>query len=321
MSVGNFLKVLEYYNTKNIADMGDVYRSCCPIHNGNNPTSFVLKKDNALWYCHAGCGGGDIIRFIEIIEGVEFGDAVRKLSEILGVSVEDIEIKEKLNLIQENTVKWMNFVKSISEQNAIKEYTMPNVKLYNVNSFRSFTSDTIEHFGLKYAKVFPIIKTNGEESVLYNRMIFPIYFDDKLIGVSTRRVNNNDLPKWLHQPSGINTGRILYNYDNIEPFKPVGVVEGILDVWKYYQIGITNVVATFGANLTKEQEKLLIKKTDSIWLSYDNDEAGIKATNKAFKMLKYKANIKQLILPKGADPCDMKDNELLLAHENMLKIV
>ena len=73
--------------------------------------------------------------------------------------------------------------------------------------------------------------------------------------------------------------------------------------------------------MTTEQYRLLIKKTDEIWLSYDNDDAGNKATQKAYNMLQYKANIKQLILPKGTDPCDINDDALLLAYNNMQRII
>lgn len=321
MSVGNFLKVLEYYNTKNIIDNGDSYRMCCPIHNGANPTSFVLRKDNGLFYCHAGCGGGDVITFIEKMENVGFEDAINKLADILEINVDEIETKQTQSLLQENTKKWIEYVNKFAQPLNIQEYKMPDVKLYNVKSFRNFTKETIEHFKLKYAKTFPIKKSNGKASSLDNRLVFPLYFNDTLIGVSLRRVNNNDFPKWLHQPPKIITGQMLYNYDNIVPFQPIGVVEGILDVWKYYQIGITNVVATFGANLTKEQERLLIKKTDTIWLSYDNDEAGHKATNKAINKLRYKANLKRIILPENKDPCDVDDEELLVLYNNMERVI
>ena len=321
MNVGDFLKVLEYYNIKNLQDTGNAYRACCPIHDGNNPTSFILKKDNGLFFCHAGCGGGDIITFIEKMENVDFEEAIKILSNILEVNIEDIEIKKEQSLLKENTEKWIKYVKQFSQPLQIQEYNIPNIKLYNVNSFRDFDKKTIKHFGMKYVKEFPITKSNKETTILKNRLVFPIYFNNTLVGVTLRRVNNNDYPKWLHQPTKIVTGQILYNYDKIVPFEPVGLVEGILDVWKYYQIGVTNVVATFGANLTKEQERLLIKKTDTIWLSYDNDKAGNKATIKAIDKLKYKANLTKVMLPNNTDPCDLEDKELKEIYNNMQRVI
>ena len=321
MDVGDFIKVLEYYNTKGLQDVGDAYRACCPIHGGKNPTSFILKKDNGLFFCHAGCGGGDIITFIEKIENVEFEEAIRILSNILEVNIEDIEIKQQQSLLKENTDKWIKYVKQFSQPLIMNEYKLPDIKLYNVNSFRGFTKETIEFFGMKYAKEFPITKSNGDISLIKDRLVFPITFNNTLVGVTLRRVNNRDYPKWMHQPTKIVTGQILYNYDKITPFEPVGVVEGILDVWKYHQIGITNVVATFGANLTKEQERLLIKKTDTIWLSYDNDKAGNKATIKAIDKLKYKANLTKVMLPNNTDPCDLEDKELKEIYNNMQQVI
>lgn len=320
VGINDFLKVLKYYNTKQLKDNGNSYRACCPIHRGNNPTSFVLRKDNGLFYCHAGCGGGDIITFIELMENVDFNHAVNKLSEILGVNVKDINFNEHDNILEENALKWIEFVKNL-HNNKIEEYTIPDIKLYNIKSYRNFTTDTIEYFGLKYAENFPIINSKGETKTLNKRLVFPIYFNNKLVGVTLRRINNKDNPKWLHQPTSIKTGHILYNYDNIQPFKPIIIVEGILDVWKYHQLGITNVIATFGANLTKEQEKLLIKKTDTVILSYDNDDAGNKATQKVIEQLRYKTNLHQINLPDGLDPYDTDDKILLNNLEHLERVI
>lgn len=320
MDVGEFIKVLEYYNTKTLTDAGDTYRACCPLHQGNNPTSFVLNKNNGLWYCHAGCGGGDIITFVEKIEDTNFEGALNKISYILEMDVNDIKTKAQLSFIQKNTEKWIRFVQKNYKEN-LDDYEMPDTKLYTIKSYREFDEDTIMFFGAKYSKEFPIQKRDGSRSILYNRIVFPLYFKNRLVGVSLRRVDNKSSPKWLHQPTKINTGELLYNYDNIKPFEPIGIVEGILDVWKYYKIGITNVVATFGANLTKEQENLLIKKTDSIWLSYDNDSAGNRATNEVIDRMKYKTNIKVIKLPINKDPEDVNDVRLKELYNNMERVI
>lgn len=66
---------------------GKRYIACCPFHDDRNP-SFSLDPDNGLFYCF-GCGtGGDIIRFLERIEGLDFRGAFRRLGDIVGVPVE-----------------------------------------------------------------------------------------------------------------------------------------------------------------------------------------------------------------------------------------
>ena len=89
-------KILNYYNI-NYNYNGDYIRCKCPIHNGDNPTAFVVN-DKFLWSCHTGdCGNGDVFTFIEKMEDVDFINATKKLAEILDLNINGMIIAERKN--------------------------------------------------------------------------------------------------------------------------------------------------------------------------------------------------------------------------------
>jgi hypothetical protein len=54
-------------------------RSRCPIHDGKNPTSFELLKDNTA-RCHVCQWHGDTIKYVRDKDGKSFSEAVRWLA-------------------------------------------------------------------------------------------------------------------------------------------------------------------------------------------------------------------------------------------------
>lgn len=319
MEVGNFLKVLDHYNIE-YKDYGEAYRMCCPLHEGNNPTSFALKKSNGLWFCHADCNtGGDLISFIMKKEDISFHDAVSLISNILNVNIDEIQTKQGVGVVTQNTRKFMKLIESM--KNRFTNYELPKGSYYDLNKYRGFNKETMSHFGMRYAKSFKYTNRDGKVVTMRNRLIFPIEYNGELIGMSVRRVDENDFPKWMHLPQGIKTGKLLYNMDNVTPFEPIIVVEGILDVWKWYELGFTNVVATLGSNLSNEQELLLLRYTDTVYLCYDGDKPGKEASNQIINRIKYKFNLFSIDLPDGKDPCDLTDEELMSRFNNKRRVI
>ena len=303
----NWKKVLKHYGESEIQDFGDTLRLGCPIHGSSNPTSFVIHKDNKLWYCHSTCHtGGDLIDFVMQMDDVDFVTARDKIKQITGSNITTNEHKDA---IQINTEK---FIKATQKHttNDVLPYDMPNVKLVPLKTFRGMDEQTVKHFEVSYAEVFPIENSQGKHVNLYDRLVFPIYSNNQLVGVSLRRVNNKDFAKWYHVPKGLHVGNILYNFDAITPFNDIYVVEGITDVLKLHSIGLKNTVCTFGANLSNQQEKLLLQVAENVVLCYDGDTAGKTGMEKIRERLKYKVNLFIVDL-EGGDPCDYSDEELL----------
>lgn len=305
----DIIKLLEHYDFDTNQQNGDMIRSKCMIHGGNNPTSFAINVETTLWFCHTGdCGGGDIFTLVEKMEKLSFPGAVEWLSKFFSIDINGMEIKERKTQLKKELNAFVSAIKSRRKEK-FKSYNI-KATVKDIKSFRKFKEDTIKHFNMGYVESIELERRDETTYTLNNRLLFPIKFNKEVIGVALRRTRSSDVPKWSNQPINIDTGAILYNYDEVYCKDSITVVEGITDVWAYYEIGVS-AVCTFGAHLTKEQYYLLMKTGADINLSYDGDKAGRSATKKAIGMLKNKANIFVVDLPEGKDPESIEREELL----------
>lgn len=301
--------ILRYYDFDKVSGDNHFARACCKIHGGNNASAFVINKENGLWYCHTGgCGGGDVYTLVELLEGVNFPQAVQKVAEILHIDLGTLQIRERQAHSVEELKKWIATIRSLNKKNSIAEYIVPEEQR-DVKAYRGFKKETLDYFGLKYVEKIDLKKKDGKPYTLHNRLLFPIMYKGKQVAVSLRRIKNTDVPKWSHQPSSFETSKLLYNYDNVQGCDTIVICEGFLDVWAYHEIGVS-AVATFGAHLTDEQYKLLLKTGANIVLSYDGDDAGREATRKSREMLLFKANIYVVNFEEGQDPASIPREEL-----------
>lgn len=301
-------QLLEHYDFDKVTPDGQYLRACCKIHGGNNPTAFVISKETGLYYCHTGgCGGGDIFTLVQQMEGISFPQAVEWVAKFFSVDISDMEIQER----KQEHIKEMNrFIKTMRarKKRELAEFHV-HAEIKEVARYQGFLEPTIKHFGMTYVESVTLQNKEGKDFTLKKRLLFPIIQNGIQVGVSFRAIEKNAQPKWLHQPSNLVTGDLLYNYDAAQGQLEIVVVEGMTDVWAYHEIGVV-AVATFGAHLTDEQYRMLIRTGADITLSYDADDAGYHARDKAVEMLRLKANLREVKLPAGADPASISREEL-----------
>lgn len=301
--------LLRHYDFDGVSRYGTMIRSCCKLHGGNNPSGFVVNTRNNLWYCHTGdCGGGDAYTLVQKLENCSFNEAVLRIAEIFRVDIANLEILERKSAYMEEMMKWVHTM-SARRHKQLEEYTIEGT-VRAVAKFRDFQPSTIQHFGLQYVEQIHLKNRNSKSFYLKNRLLFPIYFKHTLLGVSLRRIKPTDTPKWLHQPTEIETKEILYNYDATFGVERIVIVEGIVDVWAYHEIGIT-AVGTFGAHLTEEQYRLLMRTGAELVWSYDGDSAGQMAKEKAIKQFRHKADQYVVHFEEHEDPASIPREELL----------
>lgn len=310
-------RLLDYYGFEISNREGSIIRSNCKLHGGKNKTSFVINRENTLWFCHSGdCGGGDIFELVKRMEGISFVQAVNWLSNFFNIDITGLEVIERKSKLKQELNAFIKVMKGKKKKN-FEEFEIEET-IKAVSKFRGFKEETLDFFELGYVDKITLDKRDGGKYTVYKRLVFPIVFKGLQVGMALRRTRSSDVPKWSNQPVNIDTGELLYNYDNAigKPF--IVVVEGITDVWAYHEIGIT-AVATFGAHMTDKQYRLLMKTGADIILSYDNDDAGIKATKKAIELFKNKANIFIIDLPEGKDPESIPREELMKLYDNRRK--
>ncbi len=305
---------------------GSNYRALCPFHDEKTP-SFFVSPAKQIFHCF-GCGkGGDLIKFVSEIEGINYYEAAIKIAKEYNIPVE-----------YEGTSFYLDYLK-LNE--LIADYFHKNL-LNNLNSEeiknflkkREITKDLIDKFYLGYAKngndlvkflknraidmskavTLGLIKEGDNDYYDYfrNRIIFPIRnLNGEIIGFGGRVLNDKDSPKYLNSPDTpvYNKKNSLYgifeNRENIKKIKEVIFVEGYMDLISLYKYGIRNCVATCGTALTENQIKFISRFTDNLYFFYDGDKAGIKASVRG-AVLCINQNIypKIISLPENIDPDD-----------------
>lgn len=314
-------KLLNHYDFEQIKSDGDIIRACCKLHGGNNPTAFVINRNTGYWYCHTSdCGGGDAFTLVERFEGYtreDFGyKTVPWLASFYNINIDGLQIIDRKTNYLDELKKFINIAKKHKKKDLQEFYLQEEI--HEVVKFRNFQLETLQHFKLGHVESVSLFKRNGETYTLYNRLVFPIVFDNKQVGVSLRRVKSSDFPKWSHQPVYLKTNAILYNYDDVKSSQSIVICEGITDVWAFYEIGIP-AVAIFGSHITNEQYRLLMLTSADLIFAFDGDEAGQTATKKAIEMFHNKANISVISFDITEDPCSISREELYEKYEHRKK--
>lgn len=165
---------------------------------------------------------------------------------------------------------------------------------------RGIPEDTLMRFLVGYDPEYEV--KLGEKLVVKSpRIIIPHFWGGKLVGWVTRRLIDDGTPKYVNSP-GFPKDLTLFN-DLIQT-GTVTVVESPMSVLSKAHMG--NIVATFGANVTERQMRLLSMR-DKVILFFDNDNAGYNATREVGEYLLPYTNVLVADNPYNADPADMDD--------------
>ena len=314
----------------NIKPSGSNYKGLCPFHGEKTP-SFYINTSKQIYKCF-GCGeGGDVINFVMRVENLDFMDAVKLLASRCGIEINtnvDESTKEKIekskkfqdihieaarfyfsNLIKSKNPGYEYLRKRGLDDKIIKKFGLG----YSLDSWNSLMNYLIS-IGYKNEDLIEcgLFGYKSETKKIYdkfrNRVMFPIFdYRGNVIGFGGR-VLDDSLPKYLNSPDTLifNKRQNLYglNFARKEiKDRSVILVEGYMDLISLYQYGIKNVVATLGTALTDGQGSLIKRYADTAIISYDSDEAGIKATLRAIEILnKLDINVKVLNLKECKDP-------------------
>lgn len=298
----------------------------CPFHNEKTP-SFTVYPATQSFYCF-GCGaGGDAITFLKKIENLDYLDAVKTLAQRAGLQMPqegfDDSLSKRRRRILEMNREAARFYHSV--------LLSPEGKVgYDYYIGRALSAATINHFGLGFAPnqwdallrhmrakgyqpaelVDAGLARKGQKGYydnFRNRVMTPIIDVRGNVIAFGGRVLDDSKPKY------INTGDTLVYKKTNELFAlnfakdskedALILCEGYMDVIAMHQAGFTNAVAGCGTALTTEQVRLISRYAKEVILTYDADEAGQKALQKAmtlFDQTDVKVRIPALV--GGKDP-------------------
>jgi len=294
---------------------GSSYFGLCPFHNEKS-ASFSVAPHKQMYYCF-GCGaGGNVITFIMEYENFTFVEAVKLLADRAGISLPEVEYSEenrrafdlKSRLFEINKLAATYFYHQLQIENGkkAKEYL----------SDRELSEETMNQFGLGYSNMYSddlykyfkskgfqddILKETGLFSYenasnrgvndkFWNRIIFPIMdVNNKVVGFGGR-VMGDAKPKYLNSPETklFDKSRNLYglNIARISRKPNLIICEGYMDVISLHQAGFNQAVASLGTALTLGQASLMKRYTNEVLITYDSDQAGVKAAIRAIPILK-----------------------------------
>lgn len=326
---------------------GRNYFGLCPFHQEKSP-SFSVNSELGLFKCF-GCGeGGDAIKFLEKIEGLDFPHALENAAKRVGITlvkntnpklVKERAKKQKVLEANTLTAQYFNYLLTKHKNGEIaREYAKMrkisnhSIETYhlgfapigfeNLKSFltkRGFVLKDLVEWGLL------VEKNNRIYDKFRNRLMFPIMdHQGEIVGFSGRAIDKNEKgPKYLNSPETpiYNKSKLLYGlYQAKESVRKEDfaiIVEGNVDIISSYQSGVKNIVAPLGTALTEDQLKLLKRYCTKIYLSFDTDSAGQRALLRSLEIAE-KVGLQTLAIDIGVN----KDvDELITDGGDWQKIV
>ncbi|MFV0440732.1 MAG: DNA primase [Lachnospirales bacterium] len=288
---------------------GNRYMGLCPFHKESTP-SFNVSTDKQLYHCF-GCGAsGNAITFIMQIENYDFLDAIQHLADLnsinLEVSKEDYEEKklQKEKLIEIHTKAARFFYLNLQSSNGHEALNYVNDRGISLSIQRKFG---IGYATKSFNDLYDFLKKEGYDDDIIilsglvnnkngkfydkfiNRVMFPIFDVYGKVVAFGGRILGDGMPKYLNSPETpiFNKSKILYNLNYAKNIsgRELILVEGYMDALMLYQYGVKNVVAALGTAFNDNHVKTLKKYCDKVNLLFDNDEAGVKAINRAIPFL------------------------------------
>lgn len=311
---------------------GKILTGLCPFHNEKTP-SFTVYPETQSYYCF-GCGnGGDVITFIRNIENLDYMEAVKLLADRHGVSMPQDGYDSGLS---KKRTEMYGANREAARFFHAKLYSPEGRQGLEYFNSRGLTDDTIRRFGLGYAPDSwhdlenYLVSKGYSQQLLYeanilrstvkngkryyydafkNRAMFPVIdLRGNVIAFSGRRIHDADSDrKYVNTSDTLvyKKGSNLFALNFAKKSKSDSIIlcEGNLDVISLHQAGFTNAVAGLGTALTEEQAHLLSHYAGEIFICYDSDEAGQKATRKAINILgKTTLKVRIIHMTGGKDP-------------------
>jgi len=314
----------------NLRRSGRALMGLCPFHSEKTP-SFAVYPESNSFYCF-GCGaGGDAVSFLMRMERLDYVEAVKALSQRVGMQLpednyDDGLAKRRLRILSANREAAKFFY------GQLKTPGSPGLD-YWLNR-RRLTPQLVKHFGLGYAPegwshLLDHLRAQGyspEELVDANlvtrsdkngrtsyfdrfrhRVMVPILDLRGNVIAFGGRVLDDSKPKYINTSDTLayKKGRDIYalNFAKNTANGRLILVEGYMDVIALHQHGFPQAVACLGTALTRDQAQLLARYADEVVLSYDADEAGQRATQRALEVLgQTNLKLRVLKLSGGKDP-------------------
>jgi DNA primase len=311
---------------------GTDWRGPCPFHQGTK-NNFSVSAKIRSYHCFV-CGEkGDVFSFLMKRLGVDWPTALRMVAEKSGIEVVETddrrsEAKDDREPLWEANGAAVEFFRKMLwedelgrearayvEERGVSRELADRVGLgfapREIGLMRSYLN-TLGFDDERMVDAGLLVTPEGASEPrprFRGRLIFPIYdVSGRVVGFGGRLLGPGE-PKYLNSPESpiFSKGKLLYGLNWAKQAarrdERMLVVEGYFDAMRLIGAGVESVVAPMGTALTEEQAKLIRRYTDHVYLLYDSDKAGLKATFRSGdELLRQGAAVQVVTLPEGEDP-------------------
>lgn len=310
---------------------GREFIGLCPFHDDHKP-SMAVSPQKQIFKCWACGAGGDVIKFVQMLQRVDFREALRILAQRAGIDLRDSP-EDRAHRDQREAIRP---ILDWAREHFIRNFTGPagqSAREYAAR--RGLKQETIERFGIGLAltgwdDVLSTGRRSGlspeqlesaglvatsEDGRVYDRfrdrLMFPIGDASGRCIAFGGRTLSDDKAKYLNSPETalFQKSRTLFALDRaraaIARKREAIVVEGYLDAILLHQFGFEHVVATLGTALSDGHVRLLRSLATRVLLCFDSDEAGLRAADRGAEVaLRHGLDVRVVAMVDGKDPAD-----------------
>lgn len=318
---------------------GSNFMARCPFHGEKTP-SFNVNRNMQIFKCF-GCGeSGDVITFVEKYESCSTWEAVEILARRANIPMPETpqQKEDKQFSARKKQREWHLEICKATAIFYYKNYYSAQGKIArDYFEGRGFSSEVAKKFGIGYSpdsfslpdylqqkgfsqeeciKAGVIQRTSNGKIIdaLSRRLIVPIFnMQGKVIAFGGRALDEQNLNYGKYKNTGdtplftkknnLFALNIAKEQKQQSALKHLVVVEGYMDVIAMYQAGFKTTVASMGTSLTTEQARWLSRLAETVYICYDGDSAGQKATVRGLDILDQAGlEVKVMSIPNNQDP-------------------
>lgn len=318
---------------------GNTYWACCPFHHETQP-SFSISPDKQFYHCFGCKESGNALSFLMKTENIEFYDALKILAEQAGMEIPKSKGGDYGRSIDKKQRDTLHNLMRDAARHYHDNLSSPRAKAYaDYLAARQITPQMVTKFGLgaslDYDEIVHYLAQKGytpeqmkaagiadcksggrSYDVFAQRLIFPIIDNMNNVVAFGGRIIDKDDNRAKYRNSSqteiFDKSKIIYGINLLkkrkaaEPIDYVIMVEGYMDVIALHKAGFDTAVASMGTALTAGQARQLKLYSNLVYISYDGDTAGQKATMRGLDVLRECGlTVKVVRLPNGLDPDDV----------------
>jgi len=341
----NLADIVGDYVTLKSAGSGSM-KGLCPFHEERSP-SFHVRPQVGFYHCFGCGEGGDVYTFLQRMDHVSFSEAVERLAGRIGYELhyEDggaaTDHGNRARILAANQAASEFFVAQLASPEAAPGRSFLGERGFDQSAAERFgigfaprggaLTKHLNALGFSSEELVTAgLIGKGERGDYYDRfrgrLVWPIRdVTGQTLGFGARRLLDDDKgPKYLNTPETpvYHKSQVLYGLDlakkDISRGKQIVVVEGYTDVMACHLAGVTTAVATCGTAFGVDHIKIVRRMigdydnadttaTGEVIFTFDPDEAGQKAANRAFaEEHRFAAQTFVAVAPDGLDPCDLR---------------